>query len=748
MGYALGIDLGTTFTGAAIVRDGRAEIVPLGNHAATIPTMVFLRDDDNVLIGDAAERRGLAEPARLAREFKRRLGDTAPIMLDRTPFSADRLLALMLRQIISDITERQGAAPDVVSVTHPANWGEFKIDLLRQAVQLAGVAEAVFLTEPVAAALQYAAGERVEPGEAVAIYDLGGGTFDAAVLRKTEGGFELLGRPQGIERLGGIDFDEAVFTHVRKVVGDVIADLDVSDPPTRAALARLRQECVLAKESLSADSDATVPVLLPNVQTQVRITRVEFEDMIRPILRETIDSLKRAIESSGMTAGELKAVLLAGGSSRIPLIADMVRSELGRPVVTDSHPKHSVALGAARFAASVKGGVLSTKAPTLSAPVVERPAVGVPPSPPQAFPPAPPVAYAPVGSPTEPVPVAGSTAPPKSPVREPIAAPPGSGGSDRPKRPAWIWAAAAAGVAAVVVVAILALGGGGGGSADPGTTAVSVAETTAADPSTTATTVALSTTSTDVETGAAAQLTDYLDGDRSKADSLVGTYVTQLSAKYIGLEIDGVTWTPSAILGEHNGLREHYGTILVDGGEYAFTMGEDNMEGWYLSIVPTSYATKDEATQWCTDQGFDISNCFARLFMPPSSAAENVECSTYGGACVGIAAAVWSADTLYVSYLVEGFDPIDCGCDGTYHVHFFFDTVPIEQAGMPGSGPWYAWDGEDGGGELVFTGLTTANLADYNYEDGASLCIAQASYDHTLTDPSTYYCFAVPSPGQ
>jgi len=95
-----------------------------------------------------------------------------------------------------------------------------------------------------------------------------------------------------------------------------------------------------------------VPVLLPNLQTQVRITRSEFEDMIRPILRETIDSLKRAIESAGMQTGQVKAILLAGGSSRVPLVGDMVRSEVQRPVVTDTHPKHSVALGAARFAST------------------------------------------------------------------------------------------------------------------------------------------------------------------------------------------------------------------------------------------------------------------------------------------------------------------------------------------------------------------------------------------------------------
>ena len=352
MGYALGIDLGTTFTAAAVMRGDRAEIMPLGNHAATVPTMVFLREDDRVLIGDAAERRGVAEPARLAREFKRRLGDTAPIMLDRTPFSADRLLGVMLRQILADVAERQGGEPDVVALTHPANWGAYKVDLLHQAIDAAGVRDAVYLTEPVAAALQYAAGERVEPGEVIAVYDLGGGTFDAAILRKTATGFEVLGRPQGIERLGGIDFDEAVFTHVRKVVGDSVAGLDPTDPNTRAALARLRQECVLAKETLSADSDATVPVLLPNVQTQVRITRAEFEDMIRPILRETTECLERALKSAGIGAAELKAVLLAGGSSRIPLVGDMVRGALNRPVVSDTHPKHAVALGAARFAAT------------------------------------------------------------------------------------------------------------------------------------------------------------------------------------------------------------------------------------------------------------------------------------------------------------------------------------------------------------------------------------------------------------
>ena len=471
MGYSLGIDLGTTFTAAALVRDERAEVVALGNHASTIPSMVFLREDDNVLIGDAAERRGLQEPARLAREFKRRLGDSAPIMLDRSPFSAERLMAAMLRQIVADVTARQGAAPDRIAVSHPANWGQFKIDLLRQSVELAGLQNATFVTEPIAAAVQYASTERVDVGDVVAVYDLGGGTFDAAVLRKTADGFETLGRPQGIERLGGIDFDEAVVTHVRRTIGDVIAQLDPNDPASRSALARLRQECVLAKETLSSDSDATVAVLLPNVQTQVRITRSEFEDMIRPLLRETIDSTRRAVDSAGLQLSDVKAVLLAGGSSRIPLVSEMVRSELGRPVVTDSHPKHAVALGAARVAHSLERGASALAPPTLVASVA-------------------PAAITPALVPTAPV----ATTPPPPPTSPKAAV---VAGEVDEKKSQWklLVAGIAVAVLAVAGLAVALSGGDENPSADPTTTAART-ETTTADATTVAATVETTVAST------------------------------------------------------------------------------------------------------------------------------------------------------------------------------------------------------------------------------------------------------------
>jgi molecular chaperone DnaK (HSP70) len=202
--YALGIDLGTTYTAAAVWRGGRAEICALGTRSAAVPSVVLVRADGSVLTGEPASRRALAEPDRVAREFKRRLGDSTPVLLGGSPFSAEALTARMLSAIYRAVVDREGGAPASVCVSHPASWGPFKIDRLRQAVTLADLGVPVIhTTEPEAAAISYARQERLAPEETIAVYDLGGGTFDAAVLRRTETGFTILGQPEGIERLGG-----------------------------------------------------------------------------------------------------------------------------------------------------------------------------------------------------------------------------------------------------------------------------------------------------------------------------------------------------------------------------------------------------------------------------------------------------------------------------------------------------------------------------------------------------------------
>ncbi len=429
MPYQLGVDLGTTYTAAAIRRGDRLEIADLGTRAATIPSVVYLREDEQVLIGEAATRRGSTDPARLAREFKRRMGDTTPILLGGVPYSVDGLMARMLSAVVAQVTERQGEPPASVAVTHPANWGPYKLDLLVQAVRRADLDDVVFIAEPQAAAVHYATQERLDPGAVVAVYDLGGGTFDVAVLRKTVNGFELIGQPEGIERLGGVDFDEAVFRHTVQAIGGSLGELDPDDPVAQAAVSRLRDECVAAKEALSGDTEVSIPVLLPNVQTEVRLTRAEFEAMVRPALADTLVVLNRCLRSAGVTSDQLHSVLLVGGSSRIPLVAQLVTAELGRPVALDVHPKHSVAMGAALLAAGglPVGGTgspspVTTTAPTESAavpviPVGPAAATPVAGPPVEASPSAPLVALAapttsPPDAPTEPV---ATAAPPPAP---------------------------------------------------------------------------------------------------------------------------------------------------------------------------------------------------------------------------------------------------------------------------------------------------------------------------------------------
>ena len=140
-----------------------------------------------------------------------------------TPYGAEALMGHLLRHTVGVATEREGA-PDEVVLTHPATWGEFKLDLLREAGRVAGCPDVTLLTEPQAAALHYAQLGRIGVGDAVAVYDFGGGTFDIAIVRCTDAGAEIVGHPEGLERLGGIDLDqiEAVLSCV--LAGNVEGD--------------------------------------------------------------------------------------------------------------------------------------------------------------------------------------------------------------------------------------------------------------------------------------------------------------------------------------------------------------------------------------------------------------------------------------------------------------------------------------------------------------------------------------------
>jgi actin-like ATPase involved in cell morphogenesis len=347
--FVLGIDLGTTYSAAAIVRGGVVEPCVLGTIAAQVPTVVVHREDSEVLTGEAAERRAATEPTRAAREFKRRLGDPIPIIVGGTPYGAEALMAEMLAAIVRQVTLREGQSPTTIVLSHPANYSEYKLGLLREAARLAGLDldRVRLITEPEAAAIAYARQQRIDTGEVIAVYDFGGGTFDAAVVRDAPDGFELIGTPEGMERLGGIDFDQAVLSHVDTALGGLVSAADGSDAQVLAGQARLRDDCRRAKEALSNDTDATIAVSLPGVQTEVRLTRDELEQMVRPRIAETVKALQRTIASAGITTDDVSRVLLVGGSSRMPIVAQIVKEAIGRPVSVDADPKLTIAIGAA-----------------------------------------------------------------------------------------------------------------------------------------------------------------------------------------------------------------------------------------------------------------------------------------------------------------------------------------------------------------------------------------------------------------
>jgi molecular chaperone DnaK len=351
MAYQIGIDLGTTYTAAAVCRSSgggwsEPEVVTLGTRGATVPSVLYIGPDGSVLVGDAAERRAVTDPGRVVREFKRRIGDPTPVMVGGRAWAPEELSARLVRWVVDRVAEREGGPADRIAVTHPASWGAHKKELLGRALAGQGL-QVTYLAEPQAAALHYASGERVESGSTIAVYDLGGGTFDAAVVRKTDTGFGLLGRPEGLERLGGIDFDEVVFEHVREGMADAFAELDDSDPAVLSAVARVRRDCVEAKEALSSDTDVSIAVMLPAARGSVRLHRSEFEAMIRLRITDTVEALVKAVQSAGLSPEQLTAVLLVGGSSRIPLVGQLVSEQLGRPVAVDADPKNAIAKGAA-----------------------------------------------------------------------------------------------------------------------------------------------------------------------------------------------------------------------------------------------------------------------------------------------------------------------------------------------------------------------------------------------------------------
>ena len=346
MAYRLGIDLGTTNTVATVAVDGApVEMVSLGVNTPQMRSMLFLNGDDRMLVGDSAASRGTGDPARLIVDPRRQLGADVPLVVGGREVTAEEATAAVLRFVRDRATAQQGGPPTETVVSYPARWSEYPLECFDRAIVAADLGPVRRCTEAEAAAATYAARNALPDGGRIAVYDLGGGSCEVTVLEKTPTGIRTVGQSEGAEHPCGADFDEAIFRLVLGGLGDRGRDLKSDDPETRARLVEVRRGCTQVKEDLSTESEAAVNVSLPGYSTRVRLSRPEFESLVRPAIRQSIAMATRVLRGAGVPADDLAAIVLVGGCCRMPIVRDLLQKEFERPLALGTHPEYDVAIG-------------------------------------------------------------------------------------------------------------------------------------------------------------------------------------------------------------------------------------------------------------------------------------------------------------------------------------------------------------------------------------------------------------------
>ncbi|MEV0083210.1 Hsp70 family protein [Saccharopolyspora sp. NPDC050642] len=347
----LSVDLGTSNTVAVLSAHGRPPRVVEVDGSATMPSAVFATEDGGIIVGRDAERRARLDPSRFEPNPKRRVDESTLLLGDNVITVTDALAAVLHR--VAEETTRQlgGAQPDEVRLTHPAQWGTVRRNVLLSAARLAGfTCNLVLIPEPVAAAAHFASfpDRTLGAGQALAVYDLGAGTFDCAIVGATQNGFAVLAE-DGLADLGGLDVDQALLEHVGRQVSNKDPQrwqrlLRPESTGDRRAQRALREDVRAAKEALSRHPQTEVP--MPEPFEDVLVTRAELEALVRPSMLRSVELLAAVLRSNGMNPERLAGVYLVGGSSRLPLVASLIGEQLRIVPTTLDQPETAVALGA------------------------------------------------------------------------------------------------------------------------------------------------------------------------------------------------------------------------------------------------------------------------------------------------------------------------------------------------------------------------------------------------------------------
>jgi hypothetical protein len=337
--YGLGIDIGGGAVSAAVSWDDEgaaaaAEPLAVGGRGTPVPAALVVDDDGRVTFGAGA---GAAPVGQVLA----RVGDPAPVYVGDRPVGAAELVAGAVQRIREAAARHAGRPDSWTVVTVPPSWGGHRRAVLARALETAGVPRFSLVSSAVAAASHHVRCGDLPPDATVAVYDLGASTLDTAVVGPTlDEPLGHLGVPPAPRPWGGRDFDDAVVAYAVRYVGT---------PADAAAARALRAACTAAKEALSAET--TVLVAVDGPDGPVRLTREELDEVLDGPTRASVPAVLEALAAAGVELTELDAVVLAGGGVRVPLVAEVLSGELGRPLVVAPDPALTPALGAAALAA-------------------------------------------------------------------------------------------------------------------------------------------------------------------------------------------------------------------------------------------------------------------------------------------------------------------------------------------------------------------------------------------------------------
>lgn len=358
--WGLAVDFGTTATAAVTVSGGQKTPLAL-DEDCLMSSSVYARPDGVLLVGMEADNQAAYAPDCHRPTPKRDVGKNT-VRLGSRPYTPVEMIAATMGRVLADALAQHGGVPPAwLVLTHPVRWSRTEREKLAEAMRLAArqlrvsVPEPLFVSEPEAAARSYSIDTHHDPpkvGQKFAVYDLGGGTFDVAVLERTRAGFLKLNEG-GINRLGGFDFDHRLYIYLgdrylRPVDSDfwkAMMHPTPTDPDVADKQRRMRTTVQLLKVMLSTHTSRSTSLPGPNGPVPVLITREEFEALIAADIDRTIEDFLATLDECGLSPSDLAVIYRVGGASRTPLVGRRLE-ELGAPVYGDDQPKLVVANGA------------------------------------------------------------------------------------------------------------------------------------------------------------------------------------------------------------------------------------------------------------------------------------------------------------------------------------------------------------------------------------------------------------------